>query len=557
MYTIVISAFYHDSSVCLFRDGRLIFACEEEKFTGIKHDKSFPKKALKYITTQHKLTPEKIDSVCFYEDPSLKFNRVLDNSKKNFFRNPIHSIKSVVEVISNRVILNWELKKVSKNVYYSQHHNSHIFYSAFTSPFKESLVVSIDGVGEYETATYGIYDGVNVIIKPLSEYPNSIGLFYSAMTSFLGFKPNEGEYKVMGLSAYGNTEKYISKLRTLIYFNGDKLICDMDSFKWDRSDKGMFTYELSKRLELLPRVPDSAITNDHHDLAAAIQLRYEELFFRILKQLHLKYGIENLCLGGGCAYNGLANGKIYNKTGFKHVWIPPAPSDAGSSIGVCIEKLVVEGQKPYIGRSPFLGPSYRIDERYKEYFGTNRYFYAKEYVLYRLVAKELKQGKVIGWFRDEIEFGSRALGHRSILADPTVKGMKDRINHLVKKREGFRPFAPMVTKERQRDFFWINDDVPYMNQVVMVKDEFKDILSATTHVDGTARVQTVYPNSDIHRLLREFELLSSYPILLNTSFNLRDKTMVLTPLQALNTFKESDIDVLVLQNYIIYKKRKS
>ena len=557
MYTIGISAFYHDSSVCLFRDGRLIFACEEEKFTGIKHDKSFPKKALKYITTQHKLTTEKIDSVCFYEDPSLKFNRVLDNSKKNFFRNPIHSIKSVVEVISNRVILNRELKKVSKNVYYSQHHNSHIFYSAFTSPFKESLVVSIDGVGEYETATYGIYDGVNVIIKPLSEYPNSIGLFYSAMTSFLGFKPNEGEYKVMGLSAYGNPEKYISKLRTLIYFNGDKLICDMDSFKWDRSDKGMFTYELSKRLELLPRVPDSAITNDHHDLAAAIQLRYEELFFRILKQLHLKYGIENLCLGGGCAYNGLANGKIYNKTGFKHVWIPPAPSDAGSSIGACIEKLVVEGQKPYIGRSPFLGPSYRIDERYKEYFGTNRYFYAKEDVLYRLVAKELKQGKVIGWFRDEIEFGSRALGHRSILADPTVKGMKDRINHLVKKREGFRPFAPMVTKERQRDFFWINDDVPYMNQVVMVKDEFKDILSATTHVDGTARVQTVYPNSDIHRLLREFELLSSYPILLNTSFNLRDKTMVLTPLQALNTFKESDIDVLVLQNYIIYKKRKS
>jgi carbamoyltransferase len=331
----------------------------------------------------------------------------------------------------------------------------------------------------------------------------------------------------------------------------------MDVFTWNRSNETMFDdHEMFKVLGgIFSRHPDDPITQDHKDLAAAVQKRYEELLFLIVEEFHDWHGSNNLCLGGGCAYNGLANGKILENTKFEHLWIPPAPSDAGSSIGACLHYLVKnKGMYDSISKNPFLGPIY---ENYdiEAVLNKRKIQYSRNTMekVMKSIACDLKKGKVVGWYQGHIEFGARALGNRSILADPTTEGMKDRINKVIKKRESFRPFAPMVIKERQNDFFEMVDDVPYMNQVVKVKPEYVDKLKAVTHVDGTARVQTVYPNTLPHTLLLEFEKLTGYPILLNTSFNVKDKTMVLTPEDALDTFFDTDMDILVMNNFVIRK----
>ena len=558
MFSIGISAYYHDSSVSLFRNGQLIFACEEEKFTGIKHDSNFPFKVIEHITKEYKLTKDNVEVVCFYEDTELKKKRVTEYSKKRFFKNPIYSIKKYYNFSKNKRQLEKILPKLSNNVFYSKHHHSHLYYSAFSSPFKESAVVSIDGVGEYDTTTISYYNGKSLDVETVSSYPHSIGLFYSAMTSFLGFKPNEGEYKLMGLSSYGKNTDLVNKLNKLIKFEDGEIVCHLKYFKWDKSDTIMYNYELSELLGILPRLTEEKITQRHKDLAFAIQKVYESVFFELLSYVYEKYDTENICLGGGCAYNGLANGKIYKQTKFKHLWIPPAPSDAGSSIGAVINYHISKGKKVSIPKTPFLGPSYRVNSKFKKSLKGRTFIYLDKLdVLFTIVAKEILKGSVVGFFRDEIEFGSRALGNRSILADPTNPNMKKRINELVKKREGFRPFAPMVTQEGQRNFFHVVEDVPYMNQVVRVKGDYVDELSAVTHVDGTSRIQTVDRSNPIHGLLRECEKQNGYPILLNTSFNIKDKTMVLTPEDALKTFDEVDIDVLVLQNYIIFKKKRN
>ena len=555
-YIIGISAYYHDSSVCLFRNGELIFACEEEKFSGIKHDSNFPENALNFIYKKFKINKSNIDAVCYYEDPKLKEKRVIQNTKKLLFKHPIHAIKTYFNIKRNVKEIDKRLRAISDNVFYSKHHESHLYYSYYTSNFNDAISLSIDGVGEIDTMSLGLNERTGLDYCQLSEYPHSLGLFYSAMTSYLGFKPNEGEYKVMGLSAYGDAQKYINKVRKLITYTNSKLECNMDVFCWDKSDKIMFNHKLSTLLGVEQRLPEEDITTQHKDLAASIQLRYEEILFQIIKSISIINRTPNLCLSGGCAYNGLANGKIIDNTHINHIWIPPAPSDAGSSIGACINYMVKNKKlKGKVTKNPFLGPFYTEIDILKSLKG---YRYKKFFMIDKLiknVAEKLQDGKVVAWYQGHIEFGARALGNRSILADPTIEGMKDRINSLIKKREMFRPFAPMVIKEKQHDYFEMVDDVPYMNQVVKVKKKHKDKLKAVTHIDGTARVQTVYPHTYIHDLLLEFEKLSGYPILLNTSFNVKDKTMVLTPKDALNTFNETDIDFLVMDNFLIEKRR--
>jgi carbamoyltransferase len=374
------------------------------------------------------------------------------------------------------------------------------------------------------------------------------------MTAFLGFRPNEGEYKVMGLAPYGTSEKYIDKVRELIKYENDTLICNMDVFSWNRSDIYMFNYKLTNLLDLLPRSQNDEITQDHKDLAAAVQQRYEEVLFDIIETLPVLEKDENLCMSGGCAYNGTANGKITEKTGFKKLWIPLAPSDAGSCIGACVNYLVENNKlTEKINRNPFIGPIYMFDKYLPTVKGIKIFKISSSESLVRIIARKLSGGKVVGWYQGHNEFGARALGNRSILANPTIPGMKDKINKLVKKRENFRPFAPMVIKEKQNIFFKMDDDIPYMNQIVKVNPEYIDMLPAVTHVDNSARVQTVYKHTLTHDLLLEFEKLTGFPILLNTSFNIKDKTMVLTPKDAIETFKNTEIDILVMGNYIIYK----
>ena len=554
MYIIGISAYYHDSSACLFKDGHLLFACEEEKFTGIKHDSSFPKETLNYIFKKYKLTKKDIEVICYYEDPKIKLDRVIKTIKPQLFKNPLYSLKSYLNIKSNIRDLKKNLSKYSDKIFYSTHHKSHQYYSFYSSDFDKSICLSIDGVGEWETLSVGFADSNGIDYLPISLYPHSVGLFYSAMTSFLGFKPNEGEYKMMGLASYGNPDYHMDKVRKLITYKNGKLQCNMDVFCWDKSNKIMFNENLLELMEMDPRSVNDSIEPIHKDLAASVQKRYEEILFEIIKSISISDYSSNLCLSGGCAYNGTANGKIVNETYINHLWTPPAPSDAGSSIGACLNYLVTNKKlKTRLTRNPFLGPEYLHNTVVNSLKGIKHFKFISEDSLIRYVAKKLKEGKVVGWFQGHCEFGSRALGNRSILADPTIDGMKDRINKVIKKREGFRPFAPMVAKSKQNEYFEMTEDVPYMNQVVKVKPEYRDILKAVTHVDGTARVQTVYRNTTIHNLLLEYEKLSGFPILLNTSFNIKDKTMVLTPNDAIETFFDTDMDLLVINNYIIFK----
>jgi carbamoyltransferase len=432
-----------------------------------------------------------------------------------------------------------------------------MYYSFLTSDFSSATIVSIDGVGE--TSTMSIGEGFYNDVKELKKvkYPHSLGLFYSAMTSFLGFKPNEGEYKVMGLASYGNPQDFDKKMEQLISYEDGTIKCNMKYFKWDKFDDMMFDHNLEEFLGIECRVKDSPIKTVHENLASSVQKRYEEILFEILKDAKELTNNNRLCLGGGCAYNGTANGKIVKNNLFKYLWIPPAPSDAGSSIGSCLHYISkVKNKHVVINPNPFLGPSFKNDEilstleKYKVFITYKKHEYT---FLIKTIASFLNSGMVIGYFNDRIEFGARALGNRSILADPTKPYMKDRINTLIKKRENFRPFAPMVTFESQFKYFDSKDFIPYMNQVVNVREEYKEKLPAITHIDGTARVQSVLPSNPIYELLKEFEKLSKYPILLNTSFNVKDKTMVLTPEDAIQTFLETDMDFLVINNYLISK----
>ena len=556
-YIIGISAYYHDSSVCLFKNGELVFACEEEKFSGVKHDSRFPLLSLEHIYIKYKLKREQIEVVCYYEDPQLKLKRVVDNLKPIWYKKPWFSLKSYLKIKKNIKEVKEELSKISDNVFYSTHHESHLYYSYYTSNFKNATILSIDGVGELDTMSMGLDNGNSLDYHSLSEYPHSLGLFYSAMTSYLGFKPNEGEYKVMGLASYGDSNRFIDKMRELIKYKNSKLTCNMDMFTWDRSDKIMFNEKLIEFLDVYPRTTDNKIESIHQDLAASVQRRYEEVLFDVLKTVSLVSNSTNLCLGGGCAYNGTANGKIVNNSDFKNLWIPVAPSDAGSAVGACINYLVNHKKLTQkISKNPFLGPNY-FDKEIEYYLKNYKYHkFQSEKKLIKYIANKIHEGYVVGWFSGRCEFGSRALGNRSILADPTRDGMKDRINQVIKKREGFRPFAPMVIKEKQNIYFDVTNDVPYMNQVVKVKEEYQDKLTAVTHVDGSARIQTVYSGTKIYELLLEFEKLSGFPILLNTSFNIKDKTMVLTPKDAIDTFYDTEIDILIMENYIIKKRRK-
>ena len=555
-YIIGVSAFYHDSSACLFKNGKLIFACEEERFSGIKHDSSFPKNTIDYIFKKYKLSKEDITAVCYYEEPKLKFKRVWNNFKTNIFKAPIHVTKSLIQITSNRLKIHKSLKTISDTIFYSEHHKSHLYYSVATSDFLNSDAISVDGVGEIDTVSYGSHKEKSLKYKSLARYPHSLGLFYTAMTSYLGFKPNEGEYKVMGLASYGSDSKYVTLVGELIKFEEGKLNCDMDKFCWDRDDKLMFNHKLIEYLGILPRDSKDPITAEHEDLAFAIQQVYEDVLFTILNSINTN-GNTNLCLSGGCAYNGTANGKIFRNTKYKKLWIPSAPSDAGSAIGACVHYSVLTDKefKGKITRNPFLGPEYGYGRVVETINPSKVVKYNNDEELLTKVAEELHNEKVIGWFYGSIEFGARALGNRSILASPLKAEMKDKINKVIKKREGFRPFAPMVLQDVQDKYFETEGDVPYMNQVVKVRTEYQEKLGAVTHVDGTARIQTIFTTSNnrIYRLLRKYEKLSGYPILLNTSFNIKDKTMVLTPEDALKTFYDTEMDVLVLGNYIVYK----
>jgi len=478
------------------KDGKVILAVEEERFSGIKHDSSFPHKSINWIMNESKIAFEEIEEVCFYENPLVKTHRVVSMCLSNWqikdaFKFGVKGLKQYLGLKNQFKFLfsNAEIK-------FNSHHDSHIGYSYFTSPFDEAAVLSVDGVGEWETTVLAKAEGNDWEKLDSTIFPHSLGMFYSTFTAFLGFKPNEGEYKVMGLAPYGNPRTFIDKFREIIYPSKKGIYkLNMKMFNYHKSDEVMFTSNLSTHLNLLPRLPNEELTQQHKDLAATVQFIYEMYFFRLLKELHKQTKCDNLVLGGGCAYNGTANGKISKKTGFKNVWIPYSPSDSGSSIGACLNSYYRgKNTERRNNTNPYLGPKFSneyIFQLLKNY--SNKLVYKKlsDYEIIDLVSTEISNGKVVGWFEGRLELGARALGHRSIFADPKNPTMKGRINQIVKKREGFRPFAPIVKDEAKTFYFEWDKEVPYMNQIVSVRKEYRGKLPAITHIDGTARIQTL------------------------------------------------------------------
>lgn len=561
MISLGISCFYHDSSVCLVKDGKVLLAVEEERFSGIKHDSSFPDKSIHWIMNESKISFEDIDEVCFYEKPLIKTHRIVTTCLNNFQIKDAFkfAVKGVKQFLDLKRKLRWMFSNAE--IKFTSHHDSHIGYSYLTSPFKEAAVLSVDGVGEWETTVLAKAGENDWEKLETTIFPHSLGMFYSTFTAFLGFKPNEGEYKVMGLAPYGNPKTFIDKFRDIIYPSKKGIYkLNMKMFNYDKSDEVMFTSELSSHLGLLPRLPNEELTQQHKDLAASVQFIYEMYFFRLLKQLHKLTKCDNLVLSGGCAYNGTANGKISKKTGFKNVWIPPSPSDSGSSIGAClISYYRGEIDKRIDNTNPYLGPKFSneyVSQILKNY--NNKLIYKKlsDEEIIDLVSTEISNGKVVAWFEGRLELGARALGHRSIFADPKNPTMKNRINQIVKKREGFRPFAPIVKDEAKNLYFEWDKEVPYMNQIVSVRKEFRTKLPAITHIDGTARIQTLRKDQceRVYKLLDSLEKKNDFPIVLNTSFNIKDQTMIMNPETAIKTFLDIGLDILVLQNYLIKKK---
>lgn len=556
MIQLGISAFYHDAAACIVKDGKLLAAIEEERFTGVKHDSRFPLNSIKWLLKTTGLRISDVDIVEWYEIPIHKKARVKAMFRRWWFRSLPSRFRFLVNHQSEKKIHDILKYRLGYNgdINFHNHHDSHAAFSWWSSGYDSANVITIDGVGEAETVA--VYradkDGLDKLKSVM--WPNSLGMFYSTFTAFLGFQPNEGEYKVMGLAPYGDSDKYFDKLVKLIHFRpGIEFTIDQTYFTWEWSDRIMFKDSLCEYLNVPPRLPEEPIQQYHKDIAAAVQRVYEKVFKHIIAGSRLLNVDDNLCLGGGCAYNGVANSKAYEY--FKSVWVPYAPSDSGSAIGACL--LNNRAPRPGSLKNPYLGPKYSPDsiEELLQERGL-KYVKLTDNLLVSKVAHEIHNNEaIIGWFRGRMEFGARALGNRSILASPLPANMKKRLNSVIKKREGFRPFAPSCLEDRVAEFFQAKEPVPYMNQVVKVRDEHADILKAVTHVDGSARVQTVTRKSNLmyYALLTRLGTLSGYPICLNTSFNFKDQTITMTPLQAIDRFLDCEMDALVINNFYITK----
>mgnify|MGYP000965736389 CR=1 FL=1 len=563
-YILGISCGYHDSAAALIKDGKVLGAAEEERFTGIKHDSSFPINTIKWLYNEFGIKGNDIKLVAFYDNPKIKLDRI----EKSLKRGPVSEYFNRGKILKRNKIKYdtfekqiYSITHTNVNIHYSDHHLSHAAYSFYTSPYDKASILSVDGVGEWETTTLWYGEGTKISKIQQIKFPHSLGMLYSAFTAFLGFKPNEGEYKVMGLAPYGDLGKFLDKFKKLYILKDDgEFEINMEYFTYDWSDTHMFNEKLGQLLGIPNRLPEDEITQDHKDLAATLQHEYEFLFFRLVDRLFAVRSSNNLCLSGGCAYNGTANGKILDKSNFKNLWIPPAPSDAGSAIGAALHVYFEMGGTQQVDNTtPYLGPHYTNEdvERALEEMNVDVWFEKKPHSqIIPLISKEITEGNVVGWFEGKMEFGSRALGNRSILANPCDPQMKSRVNRVIKKREGFRPFAPMVKIEEQTKYFDYQKEVPYMNQVVKVKEEHQSKLPAITHIDGSARIQSVKKSQHkrMYELLTQLNEDNGYPIVLNTSFNLKDQTMVLDPRTAIETFLDCEMDTLVIHNYIIKKK---
>ena len=567
MYTLGISCYYHDSAASLLKDGKVLAAVEEERFSRKKFDDGFPKMAIDWCLREADISPENIESIAFYDKPVLKFERLLDNYIAVAPRGLYSFLNVIPKWLHKRLWIKDEISKYLKGfngtIIFPEHHVSHAAHAFFTSPFEESAILTVDGVGEWSTASFGTANDTTIKLTNDIRWPHSLGLFYSAFTYFLGFKVNEGEYKLMGLSAYGKPNYYDLILENLVDVKNDGSIhLNMKYFSFTY-DKVMTNKKFSDLFGIPPRKEDSKAEQIHYDIASSAQLVLENILLKMVNHVHKKTSMKNLCLGGGVALNGVANYRILKEGPFENVHIPPSPGDGGSAIG-CAQYLYYHQKKnkrkvdqntESIKNNVFVGPSYSNDE-IKSFLDVNKidYKFFEKNLLLETTAKLISDGNVVGWYQGKMEWGPRALGNRSILADPRNVKMKDILNKKIKHRESFRPFAPCVLEEYASEYFDVDTISPYMLLVAPVKKPEK--IPAVTHVDGTARLQTVSKdiNSLFYGLINEFYKVTDVPVLINTSMNVRGEPIVNTIEQAYDMVIKTDMDYIVLGNQVVKRR---
>ena len=583
MYILGVNAYHPDSSACIIKDGELLAAVEEERFLRIKHWAGFPKESIKYCLEETNIGLKDLDYIALNRNPKANLykkviftllNRPSFSLAKNRLSN-ILQMERIKDTLSQEFPI--PKRKIKAKICKIEHHRAHLASSFFVSPFDKATVVSLDGFGDFTSLM--VARGLNNKIDCLYavNYPHSLGIFYTAVTQFLGFKKFGDEYKVMGLSAYGKP-KYIKEMEEVLILKPEgRFALDLNYFSfykkrdcmlWNNSEPILENVFSEKLIEKFgpPRVYEEEISVYHCDLAASLQAIYEKVFFHILNHAYKLTGISNLCLAGGCALNSLANGKIFDHTPFKEIYIQPASSDAGGSLGACfyLYHQILGKERGFVMRDAFWGPRYEEGEvkceimRKKDEL--DRLGCAIEKIedddeLCRKVAEFIAQGKIIGWFQGRMEWGPRALGNRSILADPRKEKIKDILNNLIKKREWFRPFAPSILVEKVGEYFEKDYPDPFMLKVYPIKEDKRNIIPAVTHVDGTGRLQTVSKEENplFWRLIREFEKITSVPVLVNTSFN-ENEPIVCKPQEAMDCFLRTKIDILVMGNYIVERR---
>lgn len=591
MFTLGISCHFHDAASVLMSDGQLIAAAEEERFSRIKHDCNFPRNAIQFCLNQGGIDSSELSYVAFFEKPFRKLDRILMTALQTYPRSYEVFRESMIAWIADKLWITTTLYSefgIPKDrVLFSQHHLSHAASAYLCSPFDGAAILTVDGVGEWATATYGVGRGNDITLLKQIEFPHSLGLLYSAFTAFLGFEVNEGEYKVMGMAPYGQP-RYVDKVWKLVRSNSDgSFSLDLDYFSFHYSTNRTY----SKKFVGLfgePRPPDMLFfteqsgfptyfgtspgnyaalcrRNQHYaDIAASIQKVTEELLLNMVNHLYKETGLKRLCLAGGVALNSVANSRLLNETPFEEIFVQPSAGDGGGALGAALWAYhsVLGKPREFVMNHTYWGRAYSSADIRQVLDDENVTFrqFEDDDALLDQVVQHLMDGKVIGWFQGRFEWGPRALGNRSILADPRHPGMKDIVNAKIKFREPYRPFAPSVLAEQAENFFDLADatrhfPARYMLYVVPVKEDQREVLPAITHVDGTARPQMVFRDQSprYYRLIEKFGQASGVPVLLNTSFNLRGEPIVASPANALNTFAKCEMDYLVLEDVMVAK----
>jgi carbamoyltransferase len=563
-YVLGISCFYHDAAAAILKDGVVIAAGQEERFSRKKHDSNFPHRAIQYVLHEAGLRPEALDAVGFYDKPLLKFERMLATYVATFPKS-FASFRTAMPVWLHEKlwvpsIIRKELKPYKGPILFAEHHTSHAASCFLPSPFEEAAILTVDGVGEWATASYGVGKGTDFTLFKEIRFPHSLGLLYSAFTYYLGFKVNSAEYKVMGLAPYGKPVHFDRIMKEMVHLNEDgSFKLDMKYFAYDHG-LTMTNGAFDEFFGGPPRRPETWMNEREFDIAASIQKVCEEVVLHMVRHLHKETGLTKLCMAGGVALNCVANGRVIRETPMKELWVQPAAGDAGGAVGVAHYVYNTLHKRPRAKgwTHAYLGPQFSDAEiaQYLDGAGA-KYRTLTDPEIVAGGAKLVSEGNVVGWFQGRMEFGPRALGGRSILADPRDPKMRDTLNMKIKFREGFRPFAPSVLMDKASEWFEIDCDSPYMLLVAQVR-EGKRTIPAVTHVDNSARLQTVTREEAplYYDLIKEFERITGVPIVINTSFNVRGEPIVCTPHDAYLCFMRTNMDHLVLGHHVLDKKEQ-